>query len=104
MPCYEVNLITMEFKAAKEGLLKAAAESLGYTFEKYGNLIRVENRTGSYSVSIRDGLATSSNQENINALKRAYSVETIKQAAKAKGWSGNWSDLKTKNTVTVRKF
>lgn len=104
MPCYEVNLITVEFKAQNEGVLKAAAESLGYTFAKGSSAIYIQDKYGSTVVLIQDGEAQSENKSAINSLKRAYSVETIKQASKSKGWSGNWQKLKEKNTVTVRKF
>ena len=105
MPCYEVNLISVEFKAQNEGLLKAAAEGLGYTFSKWQNFIVLTNNQGN-SIDISNGKANTryGTQADINALKRAYSIEIIKQEAKTKGWSGNWADLKTKNTVTVRKF
>ena len=106
MPCYEVNLISVEFKAANEDLLKKAAESLGYTFEKMlrSGTIILHGYRSIEAITIANGQAIGQSQDAINALKRAYSLETIKQAAKVKGWSGNWAELKTKNTVTVKKF
>lgn len=81
MPCYEVNLISVEFKAANLTLfaLIEGARIVTRAGKSVGHWRGVEV---DFSSAIARG-----KQEEINALKRQYSEVAIKQAAKAKSWS-----------------
>ena len=100
MPCYEVNRVSVEFTAEQEHLLKKAAESLNWEFSKSGARVMVG------PVVIQGERATASSQESINVLKRAYSQEVVKAAAKSRGWSGAWSGSVTSNKLqaSFKKF
>ena len=99
MPCYEVNLVSVEFKAESVKLLKAAAESLGLDYAGSGFGV---TRIG--QVKLQNGQATATNQADINALKRQYAVESVKAAARAKGWAGSWKTTGGKVQATYKKF
>jgi len=101
MPCYEVNRVSVEFKAENEELLKRAANSLEMAFSRCGARITIGGR-----VFIENGIASSRSQDLINQLKRAYSQEVVKAAAKSRGWSGAWSGSVTSNKLqaSFKKF
>ena len=83
MPCYQVNLISVEFKAEHLDLLEKAAISQNLSFRKSGNTVyigRMEFNTASQTIVGR-------NQSDINALKRSYSEQVVKTAAKRNGWT-----------------
>jgi len=85
MPCYEVRLTSVEFIAENLELLKKAltAESCKYTIKNNIVYLSICNTT----IDLEKRIATGSNQSVLNALKRAYSREVVKMAAKAKNWN-----------------
>lgn len=92
MPCYEVNKVSVAFKAAHADLLEKAIQSLGWTHAKdfnatdttyvLGNGIRLNLTTGQATVN-------QGQQPMLNELKRAYSHQAIKMAADLRGWKVN---------------
>jgi hypothetical protein len=100
MPCYEVNLISVQFKIENLEILKSAAALLSWNFAKYGNIVKV----GPVNIYLSQSKAESSTQENINTLKRAYSQAAVKAAAKAKGWTlDGWKEkANIKTTVAIK--
>ena len=78
MPCYEENLISVQFT----GKSKAILEKIGVVFYAEGN----EGYYNGVNIDLNKGICSSSSQSRINALKRAYSQEAVKQAAKRQGW------------------
>ena len=100
MPCWEVNRVSVEFKAEQEHLLKKAAVALNWEFSKSGSRVQVG------PVVIQGERASARAQESINVLKRAYSFEVVKAAAKSKGWAGSWSGSVTSNKLqaSFKKF
>lgn len=89
MACYQVQTVSVEFKAAHAALLRKAIEAAGEEillerngwFRLYGGL---EIDTNNGTATIREG-----QQAQLNALKRAYAAEALKQAAKQNGWTFN---------------
>ena len=91
MPCYEVNTMSVEFKADHVDLLEQALDVLGWvrdwnvakTFCRASNGIELDLRTG--KAEIRDGQGGL-----LNELKRAYSQQVIKKVAQKNHWTVNW--------------
>ena len=87
MPCWEVNLMTVAFKARNLGLLKTALDALGYSYREIdeGRVIKVgnwltldlENETAEFSAS---------SQDRVNRVKQEYSWQAVQEAAKKKKW------------------
>lgn len=78
MPCYEENIYSVQWS----GKSKAILEKIGVVFQGQkgywtNNLVEID---------LEKGLASSPYQSKINALKRLYSTETVRQAAKRQGW------------------
>lgn len=86
MPCWEVNLISVEFKAKNIEHLKKALDNLGYRYRVVGDTVVVE-RLGVIRLTQGRVDIERSDQGKLNALKREYSKVTIEQVAKAKRWS-----------------
>lgn len=93
MPCYEVRTLSVEFKADNRQLLDAAIKAIGlqaywHTEDRVdvglGNNIILDLSSG--GAKIRDGY-----QDKLNELKRAYSKECVKAAAKKAAWNVKWS-------------
>lgn len=93
MPCYEVRTVSVEFKADNRQLLDAAIKAIGleaywHTKDRVdiglGNNIRLDLESG--KALIQDGY-----QGKLNELKRAYSKECVKAAAKKASWNVKWS-------------
>jgi len=84
MPCYQMNLISVEFKAKHANLLEAAAKALGWAFSSSGRYVicgvvkidleRQTARTDSY------------NRASVNRLKVEYSRQAVLLAAKKQKW------------------
>ena len=79
--------MSVEFHAKHKRLLEAALDALGWPYE--------ETRAGAYRV--RDGMITVDTnagraevggyfQQELNTLKREYSKQALKRAAKLQGW------------------
>ena len=89
MPCWEVNTVSVEFHAKHVALLEKAFESLDWVRDLYWNadksLCRLPN---GIELDLRAGRAECpvSQQPRLNELKRAYSKQAIKLAAKLGGW------------------
>lgn len=92
MPCYEVRTVSVEFKADNRQLLDAAIKATGMMIWQhdtdvinleYGSVI-LDLTTG--TAKIQDGY-----QDKLNELKRAYSKECVKAAAKKAAWNVKWS-------------
>ena len=87
MPCYQVQKVSVEFKAAHADLLEKAIQSLGWQYD--WNVARTFCRLGNgIELDLRSGQATvnQGQQSKLNELKRAYSQQAVKLAAKLGGW------------------
>lgn len=92
MPCYEVRTLSVEFKADNRQLLDTAIKTTGMMIWQhdadvinleYGSII-LDLTTG--TAKVQDGY-----QDKLNELKRAYSKECVKAAAKKAAWNVKWS-------------
>ena len=87
MPCWEVNLMSVEFKVKHIDLLKKAAESLNFKFNY--NEQRNEALINGMEIRLNTQEATnitSTGLRNLNKLKVAYSEQALMKAAKKKKW------------------
>lgn len=88
MPCYSRINTTVEFGPSTDAaLLAAALKGLGYTVTQIGKSLSFAKYegdviTGTYA----NGRMTVSGSVDQNAMKRAYSAEVVKAAAKRFGW------------------
>jgi hypothetical protein len=82
MPCYQINTVSVEFKAANKEILQKAVKALGWRF--IGELILTDYAT----ITIKDGQATGVPSE-VNALRTEYARQVVDHAkawAQSKGW------------------
>ena len=77
MPCYEENLISVQFTGKSKSIL----EKIGVIFNGQKGYWK-----SIVEIDLEKGLVSSPYQRKINVLKRAYSAETVRQAAKRQGW------------------
>lgn len=85
MPCYQMNLINVEFIAKNEAFLIKALESLGLSYDREGAFII--NISG--IVIDLEGQRVQAQQnrfQTINRIKRQYAREVIAEVAKKKRW------------------
>lgn len=101
MPCYEVRTMSVEFKAENKQLLDAAirnsnvlvtSKNNGVIEFAYGKIV-LDTNTG--IAKVQDGF-----QDKLNELKRAYSKECIKAAAKKMQWAAKMQG----NQATITKL
>ena len=89
MPCYQMNLINVEFKIANVDFLIAALVNLKVKFTRLENKIRIDDN---WNESIYIDLdkqtveATRSQFDMINNIKREYSRTVLTEVAKKKRW------------------
>lgn len=90
MPCYQVQTVSVEFHVAHVDLLEQAVRSLGWS-----SVVSADRRrwtVGPYMQSIAIDLDAGKADVRIdqriylNQLKRAYSQQAVKLAAKLGGW------------------
>jgi len=86
MPCYQVQTVSVAFHVAHVDLLRKAAESLGYTYGAAGATITLLSVGSIIKVDLVNGTAVAQDQRIVDELKRAYSQQALKLAAKLGGW------------------
>jgi len=115
MPCYQVNILSVEFKARNRELLKRAINAIDYDAVEVGeNIIRVVGRARSHGrnvtgtrieINLETGLArmtdAKTNQDLLNELKRSYSRTTIEELARKKKWIAR---AKSSNEITLTRY
>jgi len=86
MPCYQMNLVSVEFKAANEAILIKALEALNiaYQYDKNLNIISIQGIV--IDLAKQNVETTRSGFETVNQIKRQYSQEVITEVAKKKRW------------------
>lgn len=89
MPCYEVNRISVDLNIADKSMLEEVIKEMGFTYviNKDGSMT-VQTQFG--SISIKDGFAKFSDQQNqnlLNKIKQKYSRLAIEKVAKKYGFS-----------------
>ena len=96
MPCYEVNLVSVEFKAENKDLLFKALDSLFINFNFNEKYKEVTFRNG--YIDLKNNEITCESTSFANSIKRAYSLKAIESIAKQKRWimknNGNRIQLK----------
>jgi hypothetical protein len=100
MPCYEVRLVSVEFKAAHRDLLLQALDELGWGHREEGRTIYV---SGGLEISL-DGQQVrcpKGMQSRVNAIKQKYSEVVLKKVAAKKKWSVK---AKGQNKFTLKKW
>lgn len=88
MPCYQVNMVSVEFKAQSREHLEAALKQLGWQFDDLGSQIRVNYGAmridlDSERVRLPD---TQAAYRSLNQLKVAYSQQVIQTKARKHRW------------------
>jgi hypothetical protein len=101
MPCYEINLISIQFQVKNRELLEKALDACNLTYWKRhsSNNVIEEIR---FRIKLDNGIVEMDrNPETltlVNKLKREYSIAAIQKAAKMKKWivkqNGNKMELK----------
>ena len=101
MPCWEINTMSVDINATNRDLLETAIKSLGLAYERAGNDFYVDG----FSITEDQAILRSDQQYGtLNAIKRAYSKESIKKVAKAKGWTGAWNVKQDKQVIKLKKY
>jgi hypothetical protein len=84
VPCYELNLISVDLKAADHDTLKDALDALGLKYVVRGGEMTIQTPSG--RITVKDGKAEfdedSGCQDWVNKIKQAYSVKTVERIAK----------------------
>jgi len=86
MPCYEVRLTSVEFKAKHKDLLLKALRNIGmYQIRKIGDNI-IEFGNLSFNLKFEKVSLPEDEAPFLNRVKVQYSKECIQEAAKKKKW------------------
>lgn len=102
MPCYEVRTMSVEFKAENRQLLDAAIRNSNILMVTRKDQGIIEFAYGKIVLNTSTGVAQVQDgyQEKLNELKRAYSKECIKAAAKKMQWAAKMQG----NQATITKL
>lgn len=90
MPCYTVQTMSVEFRAAHADLLDAAIQRLGWTMEKQrgDRVIRIPGAPAMRWDNIAERMEIQvGQQDRLNELKRAYSAECLRRVAQLNRWT-----------------
>lgn len=89
MPCDQRITNTVEFKAGTDpDLLRAALEAAGYrVYDYYGGIGFTHNQNYNLGGKFKDGVFTVTEGTDTNAIKRQYSIASVKATAKKFGWT-----------------
>lgn len=84
MPCYQVRVQRVEFRAERLDLLKKSLESLGLKVVQFEQTLSWYE--GGRAVSFSDNQLRAPVGVDLDRYKRAYSEIIVKEAAKKRGW------------------
>ena len=100
MPCYEVRLVSVEFKAAHRDLLLQALKELGLSYREDENTIYVG---GGIQIDLarQQVRCASERRDLVNQIKQQYSAVVLKRVAEKKKWSVSASG---KNKFKLKKW
>ena len=101
MPCYQVNTISVELKAADRDLLEQALRTLGLSFHRTRDLVRVYAASGVIEITGDTASTTAQSLPTLNRIRQQYSREVIKAASTKYRWAASW---KTPDRVTLRRY
>lgn len=90
MPCWEINLMTVEFKIENIDLLLEILKELGYSFNVSDSRISFRDKQGrSYTIDTINKRVTMerSGSKIINEIKRKYSKKVMENMAKRNRWA-----------------
>ena len=90
MPCYQVQLMSVEFQAEHIDLVEEAAKAIRMRVRRSGNVVYMDNLAFDLDTQKISGRVYGGEkvvQEQINKLKRAYSRQVINKTAKANNWT-----------------
>jgi len=86
MPCYQVNMISLELGAADRALLEAALKSLGLSMDETIDGLQIKTPDGCMTLSDGKVLMEDYMQDNlqpwVNRIKRAYAMKAVELVAK----------------------
>jgi hypothetical protein len=105
MPCYEVRLTTVEFKAEHKDLLMDAIKSLKLNAEILADG-RISLHYGAIVLDLKAGQAQVQDgyQAGLNNLKRAYTAQAVSKFAKLQGWVNQDKRQQLTTTGQLIKF
>ena len=90
MPCYVVQLQSLEFKAKNRDMVMAMLEANGYSYQVMSNgRVRVSQRFGqAITIDFEKQTITGAkyDTDSINKIRRQYSEHILTVAAKKKKW------------------
>jgi hypothetical protein len=86
MPCYETRTLSVEFHARHRKILEAALDSLGWQWAGRGPEIYIEGDSIVLDLDFGRARVLDGQQPRLNTLKRAYSKQALRKAARLQGW------------------
>lgn len=108
MPCYSIQTMSVEMKAANKELLEKALNALGLRFTRNGELFTIHTEAGTIRIGAGEtaelsGSNMSRLQERLNEIKRGYSAQVIQQVGRKNRWVNRYQNQqKTKGTFLRR--
>jgi len=87
MPCYQVNLMSVELKVRSKETLVQALRRLGKKFVDNGDVINVPDEWIIFDLAAGKVSAPANRMVTINKVKQEYSRLVVDKVARAKGWS-----------------
>jgi len=100
MPCYLVQLVSVQFKVKHISLLEEAVKSLGWSFALHDSRFVVIN-SGEIKIDLTNQKAECYSSNLINKLKVAYSTKAIEKVAAKKNWLLKKA---TNNKMQLKRF
>ena len=88
MPCYQVNIVSLQLKLTSKERLVQALKELGYQVEVRNRVVFAGDMTFNLDVGEVDMRGTSRNAvDRLNRVNRKYSEIALREIAKKKRWS-----------------
>jgi hypothetical protein len=105
MPCYTVRETTVDLGAADRKILIDGLRAAGFTVVDQGDFLDLRKNDGTSATVRPDGrVAFYAGQERVvNEIKRAYSAEAVRVAAKRFGYTLT-TDRQTGRITAGRRF
>lgn len=86
MPCWQINVVSVEFSAERIDVLRDAVRFLGWEMGTTGEVLEIKTPDGVFTIANGEAVVDRSLMPRVNELKRAYAFQAVQRAARANGW------------------
>jgi hypothetical protein len=100
MPCYSVNLLSVNIEASDREILETAINKLGLKYRRQKDDFFITTDYGTINITGNQAKMPALMQSKLNEIKQAYSAAVIEKAAE----EFSWTVTEEEDTIVLRRY